>query len=194
MTSPVKAPPPTSAARAESPAVPAVLLPEAEVQERVAALGALIALYVKPDCVCVCLLTGGIWFAADLTRALDRAGKPTAFDALWLSSYGDGHESGAMLIRSPLQRSVAGRQVLIIDDVLDTGASLKIARDIVLEAGAAEVLTAVFARKPDPLKDGARREIEADFTAWEAPNRYLVGYGLDDGGLYRSLPYIGAMD
>ena len=192
MSSPVKAPPPV--AKAEFPPVPAVLLPEAEVQERVSVLGGLIAHYIKPDCVCVCLLTGGIWFAADLTRALDRAGKPTAFDALWLSSYGDGRESGTLLIRSPLQRSVKDRQVLIIDDVLDTGASLKIARDLILEAGASEVLTAVFARKPDPLKDGAKREIEADFTAWDAPDRYLVGYGLDDGGLYRSLPYIGAMD
>jgi len=191
MTSTAKVPPPPPTAKAE---FPAVLLPEAEVQDRVAVLGKLIANYIKPDCVCVCLLTGGIWFAADLTRALDRAGKPTAFDALWLSSYGDGHESSAMLIRSPLQRSVEGRQVLIIDDVLDTGASLKIARELVIEAGAAEVLTAVFARKPDPLKDGAKREIEADFTAWDAPDRYLVGYGLDDGGLYRSLPYIGAMD
>ena len=194
MTSPVQAPPSPPTGKAEFPPVPAVLLPEAEVQERVTKLGALIAHYIKPDCVCVCLLTGGIWFAADLTRALDRAGKPTAFDALWLSSYGDGRESGTLLIRSPLQRSVQGRQVLIIDDVLDTGASLKIARDLILEAGASEVLTAVFARKPDPLKDGARREIEADFTAWDAPDRYLVGYGLDDGGLYRSLPYIGAMD
>ena len=194
MTQPAQTPPPSPAAKAEFPPAPAVLLPEAEVQERVAVLGGLIAHYIKPDCVCVCLLTGGIWFAADLTRALDRAGKATAFDALWLSSYGDGRESGTLLIRSPLQRSVEGRQVLIIDDVLDTGASLKIARDIVLEAGASEVLTAVFARKPDPLKDGAKREIEADFTAWDAPDRYLVGYGLDDGGLYRSLPYIGAMD
>jgi len=99
-----------------------------------------------------------------------------------------------MLIRAPLQRSVSGRQVIIMDDVLDTGASLKIAREIVMEAGASEVLTAVFARKPDPLKDGARRETDADFTAWEAPARYLVGYGLDDGGCFRALPYIGALD
>ena len=197
MTSPVNTPPNTpqsSMGKAEFPAAPAVLLPEAEVQACVAGLGEKIAPHIKPGCVCVCLLTGGIWFAADLTRALDRAGKPTAFDALWLSSYGDGRESGTLLIRSPLQRPVEGRQVLIIDDVLDSGASLKIARDIVREAGATDVLTAVFARKPDPLKDGAKREIEADFIAWEAPNRYLVGYGLDDGGLYRSLPYIGAMD
>lgn len=174
---------------------PAVLLSESEVQERVQVLADLMVDYIRPNCVGVCLLTGGIWFAADLSRALNRAGRDIAFDALWLSSYADGRESsGTMLIRAPLQRSVEGRQVLIMDDVLDTGASLNIAREIALEAGAAEVLTAVFARKPDPLKDGARRETEADFTAWDAPARYLVGYGLDDGGKYRALPYIGALD
>lgn len=175
-------------------ALPAVLIDEAEVQARVQALADVMVDYIRPDCVGVCLLTGGIWFAADLSRALNRAGRDIAFDALWLSSYGDGHEGGAMLIRAPLQRSVEGRQVLIMDDVLDSGTSLKIAIDIVREAGAAEVLTAVFARKPDPLKDGHKREMEADFTAWDAPARYLVGYGLDDGGKYRALPYVGALD
>lgn len=174
---------------------PPVLLSEEEVQERVQVLADLMVDYIKPNCVGVCLLTGGIWFAADLSRALNRAGRDISFDALWLSSYADGRESsGTMLIRAPLQRSVEGRQVLIMDDVLETGASLKIACEIALEAGAAEVLTAVFARKPDPLKEGRRREIEADFTAWDAPARYLVGYGLDDGGKYRALPYIGALD
>ena len=59
------------------------------------------------------------------------------------------------------------------------------------EAGFSLVLVA---RKPDPLKAGARREIEADFCAWEAPARYLVGYGLDDAGRFRALPYIGVLD
>ncbi len=175
-------------------ALPAVLLSQEEVQERVSALAYLLSDYIKPNCVGVCLLTGGIWFAADLSRALNRAGRDIAFDALWLSSYADGKESGAMLIRAPLQRSVEGRQVLIMDDVLDTGASLKIACEIAREAGASEVLTAVFARKPDPLKDGKAREMDVDFSAWDAPARYLVGYGLDDGGKYRALPYIGVMD
>ncbi len=174
--------------------LPAIILSEQEVQERIAVLADLISIYIKPRCVAVCLLTGGIWFAADLTRALGRLGHNLAFDALWLSSYGDNREPGSMLIRAPLQRSVEGRQVLILDDVLDTGASLKIAAEIARDAGAAEILTCVFARKPDPLKAGARREVEADFTAWEAPNRFLVGYGLDHGGLYRTLPYIGALD
>ena len=190
MTAPPKQPL-TDAAR---DALPPVLLSEAEIQGRVQALADLMAHYIRPDCVGVCLLTGGIWFAADLTRALNRAGRDIAFDALWLSSYADERQSGSMLIRAPLQRSVAGRQVIIMDDVLDTGASLRIAREIVMEAGASDVLTAVFARKPDPLKDGARRETDADFTAWEAPARYLVGYGLDDGGRFRALPYIGALD
>jgi hypoxanthine phosphoribosyltransferase len=182
------------AERIEMTDLPPVLLSEADVQTRVDALADLLAHYIRDACVGVCLLTGGIWFAADLTRALNKRGRDIAFDALWLSSYGDVREAGTMLIRAPLQRPVEGRQVLIIDDVLDTGASLKIARDIAYEAGASEVLTCVFARKPDPLKAGARREIEADFCAWEAPNRYLVGYGLDDAGRYRGLPYIGVMD
>ena len=173
---------------------PSVLLPETEVQARVDVLADLLAHYIRDTCVGVCLLTCGIWFAADLTRSLNRRGRDLAFDALWLSSYGDVREAGTLLIRAPLQRPVEGRQVLIIDDVLDTGASLEIARDIAYEAGASEVLTCVFARKPDPLKAGARREIEADFCAWEAPARYLVGYGLDDAGRFRALPYIGVLD
>ncbi|MDI7776044.1 phosphoribosyltransferase family protein [Asticcacaulis sp. EMRT-3] len=178
----------------QTPALPPVLLSEDEVQTRVEVLADLISHYIRETCVGVCLLTGGLWFSADLSRALNKRGSDIAFDALWLSSYGDVRESGTLLIRAPLQRSVAGRQVLIMDDVLDTGASLKIARDIALEAGAAEVLTCVFARKPDPLKNGQMREIDADFSAWEAPARYLVGYGLDDAGRYRALPYIGALD
>lgn len=174
--------------------LPTVLLDENAVRDHVTDLARRIAPRLKPDCVGVCLLTGGIWFAADLTRALFHLGHNLAFDALWLSSYGDGRESGTLLIRAPLQRSVEGRQVLIIDDVLDTGKSLSVAGDICREAGATEVLTAVFARKPDPEQDGQIRQTDVDFAAWEAPNRYLVGYGLDSGGLYRALPYIGAMD
>ena len=75
-----------------------------------------------------------------------------------------------------------------MDDVLDTGASLKFARDHVLRAGASEVIIAVMAQKP------VGRAIEADVVGWEAPLRYLVGYGLDDGAKMRGLPYIGALD
>jgi hypoxanthine phosphoribosyltransferase len=170
---------------------PTVLLNEAEVARRVDALAAEIAPRVDDDTVAVCLLTGGIWFTADLTRALVRHGRNLAFDALWLASYGDEKKSrGSCQVHAHLQRPVTGRRVLILDDVFDTGLSLKEAKRIALEAGATEVLTAVFARKPWP----EARALDPDFVAWEAPARYLVGYGLDSGGRWRGLPGIAALD
>lgn len=168
-----------------------VLLTEAEVAARVEAVAETLAPRVDGETVAVCLLTGGLWFAADLTRALSRRGAHLRFDALWLASYGDGKTSqGRVEVRAPLQRPVSGRRVLILDDVFDTGLSLGEAVRIVRATGAAEVLTAVFARKPWPEP----RAFEPDFVAWEAPARYLVGYGLDAAGALRSLPGIAALD
>ena len=169
---------------------PAVLSAEA-IGERVEALAARIAPAVTDDTVAVVLLTGGLWFAADLTRALARHGRRLRFDALWLASYGDSHSSsGRCEVRADLQRPLHGRPVLIVDDVFDSGLSLREARRHLLAAGAAQVLSAVFARKPWPED----RLFEPDFVAWEAPARYLVGYGMDSAGAWRGLPYIGAMD
>ncbi|MDP1739401.1 MAG: phosphoribosyltransferase family protein [Caulobacter sp.] len=170
---------------------PAVLISEAEIAERVAALAERIAPRIDDETVVICLLTGGIWFAADLTRALSRLGRQVKFDALWLSSYRDERQSyGRCEVRGDLQRPVVGRKALIVDDVFDTGLSLSEAARLVRDAGASEVLTAVFASKPWPTE----RAIEPDFVAWEAPARFLVGYGLDVAGAMRGLPYIGAMD
>lgn len=169
----------------------AILLPEQAVAERVEALAQVIAPQIDDDTIAVCVLTGGLWFAADLMRGLARHGRHPLFDALWLSSYADEREtSGHVELRSPPQRPVGGRQVLLIDDVLDSGLSLSEAARHVREAGAASVLSAVFARKPWPTP----RPMEADFVGWEAPGRFLVGYGLDDAGAWRGLPYVGAMD
>jgi hypoxanthine phosphoribosyltransferase len=170
---------------------PTVLLGEADVAERVAALAARIAPQIDDETVAVCLLTGGLWFAADLTRALARIGRHVRFDALWLASYGDERASlGRCEVRADLQRPLAGRTALIIDDVIDTGLSLSEAHRLVSDAGAKQTLTAVFATKPWPTK----RAIEPDFSAWDAPARYLVGYGMDSAGTLRGLPYVGALD
>ena len=171
--------------------LPTILLDQEQIAQRVEALAKLIAPKIDDETVAICLLTGGIWFAADLTRALARAGRSVRFDALWLSSYRDERESyGRCEVRADLQRPVLGRKALIVDDVFDTGLSLSEAAKMVRDAGAAEVLTGVFARKPWPTP----RAIEPDFVAWEAPPRFLVGYGMDVGGGMRGLPYIGAMD
>ena len=168
-----------------------MLISEAQVAEAVNSLAAQIAPRIDDDTVVVCLLTGGLWFAADLTRALARLGRFVAFDALWLASYRDDRaSSGRCEVRADLQRPLAGRRAMIVDDVFDTGLSLSEAARLVRSAGAGEVTTAVFARKPWPTP----RAIEPDFVAWEAPARFLVGYGMDAAGTYRGLPYIGAMD
>ena len=171
--------------------LPTILLDQDEIARRVEALAKAIAPKIDDETVAICLLTGGIWFAADLTRALARAGRSVRLDALWLSSYRDERASlGRCEVRADLQRPMAGRKALIVDDVFDTGLSLSEAVRLVADAGASEVWTAVFARKPWP----DQRALEPDFVAWEAPARFLVGYGMDDGGKHRGLPYVGAMD
>ena len=170
---------------------PTVLISEAEVAQRIETLSDLIAPRIDDETVVVCLLTGGLWFAADLTRALARRGRMVRFDALWLASYKDERKSsGRCEVRADLQRPIAGRKALVVDDVFDTGLSLSEAARLVRDSGASEVMTAVFARKPWPTQ----RAIEPDFVAWEAPGRFLVGYGMDVAGQMRGLPYIGAMD
>jgi len=167
------------------------LLSEAEVNARVADLAATIAPRLGEDAVAVCLLTGGLWFASDMTRALARLGKHVAFDALWLASYGDDRTSrGRCQVRADLQRPMRGRQALVLDDVVDTGLSLSEAARLVNDAGAREVITCVFARKPWPTP----RVLEPDYVAWDAPARFLVGYGMDAAGQMRGLPYIAAAD
>ena len=170
---------------------PTELLSEQAVAAKVEALADLIAPRIDDDTVAVCLLIGGLWFAADLMRALARRGRHPLFDALWLSSYADARaSSGRIEVRAPLQWPVVGRQVLLIDDVLDTGLSLEAASKMLSQAGAAEVLTAVFARKPWPTP----RAVDPEFVAWDAPARFLVGYGMDDAGRMRGLGSVGAMD
>jgi hypoxanthine phosphoribosyltransferase len=175
---------------AETPPQLEILLPREEVQVLVRRLAERIAPQITDDTVAVCLLVGGLWFAADLTRALADFGRPLAFDSLWLSSYRDGTKSlGRCEVRADLQRSIEGRPALVIDDVFDTGLSLDHAVKHLQSAGASDVKTAVFASKPWPQT----RALAPDYVAWEAPSRFLLGYGMDHGGLYRGLSDISAV-
>ncbi len=180
--------------RADPSGVPGgltLLLQPDEIAARVADLASRLAPKLDDDAVAVCLLLGGLWFAADLTRALAAAGRFVAFDGLWLASYGDEKvSSGRPEALAGPQRSLAGHQALILDDVIDSGHSLATAAQKVREAGARSVITAVFARKPWPRP----RAIEPDEIAWEAPGRFLVGYGMDMAGGLRGLPFVAAAD
>ena len=165
------------------------LLSAEGVARRLEALAGQIAPRIDDQTVAICLLTGGLWFAADLMRALALQGRHPLFDALWLSSYEDGQNSlGRVELRAPPRRSLDGRQALLIDDVIDSGLSLAEAARIVVGAGAREVLSVVFAAKPWPEQRG----LEPDFIGWTAPDRFLVGYGMDAAGRYRGLPGVWA--
>jgi hypoxanthine phosphoribosyltransferase len=164
-----------------------LLLDEQEIAARVETAAKALAPLIDDETVAVCLLTGGIWYAADLMRALARLGVHPLFDAVWLGSYGDERVSGGKVnLRAGLQRDLTGRRVLLIDDVLDSGFSLLEAKRVVAEAGAEEILITVFADKPWPTP----RAVFAEVAAWEAPAEFLIGYGLDDAGRYRGLPQV----
>ncbi len=166
-----------------------VLLTAAEVEARIAALAErLLPRLSRGSWTGVATLLGAAPFAADLMRALSRRGLDLGFDALWLESYHDERvSSGRIVVRADISRNVEGRGVLLIDDVFDSGRTVHFARSHLIAKGAAEVLTAVFARKPDAVADGL------DAWAWDAPSRFLVGYGMDDAGKLRGLPFIGAI-
>ncbi len=136
----------------------------------------------------IVILLGATPFASDLLRALADRGIDVGFDALWLESYRDARESsGRVVVRADIQRSIAGRGALVLDDVFDSGRTLEFASHHLMAKGAREVLTCVFARKPEAAPKGL------DAWAFDAPPRFLVGYGMDDAGHWRGLPYLGAV-
>ena len=136
------------------------------------------------------ILTGAFIFAADLSRALAARGRGWDVDFLHLSSYGDAQvSSGSVRLIKDLQRDVAGQTVLLIDDVLDSGHSLAFAKKLVEGRGAVAKICVLV------RKDRGRDEhVEADFVGfdWNA-DAFLVGYGMDNAGAWRGLPYVGAV-
>ena len=134
------------------------------------------------------VLTGSFVFAADLLRGLHRVGLEPEVDFITVSSYRQGTRSaGQVDILRDLQLDVAGRDVLLIDDILDTGRTLAFAKDLVAARGAARVVTCVL------LDKKVRRAVavEPDFVAFECPPVFVVGYGMDIAGRYRELPFVG---
>jgi hypoxanthine phosphoribosyltransferase len=128
-------------------------------------------------------------FTADLMRAIETRGRHPIYDSLWLESYRDARESsGKVVVRADISRSVEGCSVLIVDDVFDSGRTIAYARSHLMAKGATQTLACAFVRKPQALGEAI------DAIGWDAPADFLVGYGMDDQGRYRGLPYIAAID
>ena len=167
------------------------VLSEADLMARIDDLANRLAPSLEGDWTAINILIGATPFTSDLMKALARLEIHPILDALWLESYRDARESsGRVVVRADIAREVKGRGVLIIDDVFDTGRTLEFAKRHLLAKGAREVITCALARKPWAPEG----ETNVDFHAFDAPGRFLVGYGMDDSGLYRGLPYIGALD
>lgn len=169
-----------------------IILTEAELMARVDDLAARLVPHLQGgDWTAVSILIGATPFTADLMKALARRGIHPVLDVLWLESYRDARESsGRVVVRADVSRSVEGRGVILLDDVFDTGRTLDFAKAHLIAKGAREVITCALTQKPW----APRGEDGVDFCAFDAPGRFLIGYGMDDKGLYRGLPYIGALD
>ncbi len=166
-----------------------VLLTAEDIAARVDALAGELAPRMNEDWTVVALLQGAIPFTADLLRALERRGVHPIYDSLWLESYRDARESsGKVVVRADISRSIEGRKALIIDDVFDSGRTIAYARAHLMAKGATETLACAFVRKPQALNE------PIDAIGWDAPDAFLVGYGMDDKGRYRGLPHIAVIE
>ena len=136
----------------------------------------------------VAVLKGSFVFAADLIRALHRAGIEPDVDFITRSSYRESTTSrGQVEILRDLGLDVTGRNVLIVDDVLDSGRTLAFAKDLIAARGAQSIATCVLLDK----RTKRAVNLEADFRAFECPEVFVVGYGMDVAHRYRELPFVG---
>lgn len=183
---PVDASAPGAAPPAE---VEAVLVDAASLGRRVAELGATIGRdYAGRSLHVIGILKGAVPFVADLLRALPLP--DVTLDFLGIASYGRATESsGVVRFTKDLDEPIAGRHVLVVEDIVDTGLTLAYLREHLAGRGPASLAVAAMLDKP------ARRRVPVtvEYVGFEIPDRFAVGYGLDAGGRYRHLPYVAAL-
>ncbi|MEZ4734000.1 MAG: hypoxanthine phosphoribosyltransferase [Caldilineaceae bacterium] len=165
-----------------------ILIDEATLQRRVHELGQIISQeYASKDLLLISVLKGSLVFMADLMRAIT---VPHAIDFMATSSYGaEVSSKGVVRILKDLNAPIAGRNLLIVEDIIDSGNTLSYLTRILHERGPATIRIMTLLDKPD------RREVEipVDWVGFAIPNHFVVGYGLDYNELYRNLPYIGVL-
>ena len=165
-----------------------VLYSEEELKKRVQEMGdQLYDMYKDKNPLFLMVLKGSFVFMADLVRACQLK---SDMEFIAVSSYQSGTaSSGSVQIRHDLQQDITGRDIIVVEDILDSGNTLYFLRDYFMTKGAASVAIVTLLDKP------ARREkpIYADLAGFEVPNEFVVGYGLDYAEKYRNLPYVGVL-
>jgi hypoxanthine phosphoribosyltransferase len=171
------------------PDIAEVLVEADALQARVAELGAEISVdYADRDLLLVCVLKGAVFFLSDLMRRID---VPCEVDFMAVASYGSSTDSsGVVRILKDLDAAIEGRDVLIVEDIVDSGLTLNYLLRNLRARGPASLEVCALLTKPD------RRQVDltARYVGFEIPNRFAIGYGLDHAERFRNLPYVAALD
>ncbi len=167
--------------------VETILITEADLAKRIKTLARQIEKdYTGKEMVIVSLLNGTVMFLGDLIRNISL---PLRLDFIGVSSYGAGTESGDLVFTKELRLDVRGRDVLLVDDILDTGRTISRVLAKLRQLKPREIKTCVLLDKPERRVE----KVEADYVGFKIPNQFVVGYGLDFAERYRNLPFVGVL-
>lgn len=166
-----------------------VLISEEEVDARIRELGEKISKeYEGKQIHLICVLKGGVFFMCELAK---RITVPVSMDFMCVESYGDGTKSsGVVRLAKDLDESIENKEVLIVEDIIDSGNTLYYLMDVLRQRKPASLRLCTLLDKPDRRV----KDVHVDWTGFEIPDEFVVGYGLDYAQKYRNLPYIGVVE
>ena len=166
-----------------------VLITEEEVDARIRELGEKISKeYEGKHIHLICVLKGGVFFMCELAK---RITVPVSMDFMCVGSYGDGTKSsGVVRLAKDLDESIENKEVLIVEDIIDSGNTLYYLMDVLRQRKPASLRLCTLLDKPDRRV----KDVHVDWTGFEIPDEFVVGYGLDYAQKYRNLPYIGVVE
>lgn len=167
-----------------------VLLTEEEVNRRISEVAAAVSRDYEGKTVhLICVLKGGVFFTCELAKRLT---VPVSLDFMSVSSYGDDTKSsGVVRIVKDLDESLKGKEVLIVEDIIDSGRTLSYLIEVLKQRGPESIRLCTLLDKPERR---VKKEVKVDYTCFSIPDEFVVGYGLDYAQKYRNLPYIGVVD
>lgn len=166
-----------------------VLITEEEVDARIRELGEKISKeYEGKQIHLICVLKGGVFFMCELAK---RITVPVSMDFMCVGTYGDGTKSsGVVRLAKDLDESIENKEVLIVEDIIDSGNTLYYLMDVLRQRKPASLRLCTLLDKPDRRV----KDVHVDWTGFEIPDEFVVGYGLDYAQKYRNLPYIGVVE
>ena len=166
-----------------------VLFSASEIATRNGQLAEEIALSDLNNPVVISILKGSFVFAADLIRAMHEAGMSPEVEFISISSYGAGTEAGEPVVLRDVETDVEGRDVILIDDILESGGTLKFTQNLMNKRGANKVAIVALLDKSMKRKNG----LKANYVGFDCPDKFVVGYGMDVGHAFRELPFVGVV-